>query len=294
MTEANFYAEDVKVELSRNAGATYTEITPAWTDESVDLHIGTYTIPALKNHSNDADYKIRVTYEDRSGNVMKEYVSNVMTIDTKAPIISVSYTNKDVKNVLADAEGHNRSYFNATQTATVTINEHNFVGKEVDYTIIAKDVTGKVLNADALCQKSGWTDRGDIHTMTITYPGDANYTFDVAYADLATNQATDYSEDYFTVDKTVPSGLTVTYSPSILDTALNGISYGFYNAKVRVTLTANDDIAGVHDFKYAYTKAAGVSAVNAELINQIIEEAGITYSADGRTATSTFEIPKMR
>ena len=292
VTEANFYAEDVKVELSRNAGATYTEITPAWTDESADLHIGTYTIPALKNHSNDADYKIRVTYEDRSGNAMKEYVSNVMTIDTKAPVISVSYANKDVKNVLSDAEGHNRSYFNATQTATVTINEHNFAGNEVDYTIIAKDVTGKVLNADALCQKSGWTDRGDSHTMTITYPGDANYTFDVAYTDLATNQAADYSEDYFTVDKTVPSDLTVTYSPSILDTALNGISCGFYNAKVRVTLTANDDISGVHNFKYAYTKAAGVSAVNAELINQIIEEAGITYSADGRTATSTFEIPK--
>ena len=292
VTEANFYAEDVKVELSRNAGATYTEITPSWTDESADLHIGTYTIPALKNHSNDADYKIRVTYEDRSGNAMDEYVSNVMTIDTKAPVISVSYTNKDVKNVLADVEGHNRSYFNATQTATVTINEHNFAGNEVDYTIIAKDVTGKVLNADALCQKSGWTDRGDIHTMTITYPGNANYTFDVAYTDLATNQAVDYSEDYFTVDKTVPSGMTVTYSPSILDTALNGISYGFYNAKVRVTLTANDDIAGVHDFKYAYTKAAGVSAVNAELMNQIIDESGITYSNDGRTATSAFEIPR--
>lgn len=292
VTEANFYAEDVKVELSKNAGATYTEITPAWTDEPADLHIGTYTIPALKNHKNDADYRVRVTYEDRSGNAMQEYVSDVMTIDTKNPVISVSYANQDVKNKLEDTEGHNRSYFNARQTATVTINEHNFAGNEVNYTIIAKDVTGKELNADALCQKSAWTNRGDIHTMTITYPGDANYTFDVAYTDLATNQAADYAEDYFTVDKTMPANLTVQYSPSILDTALNGTSYGFYNAKVRVTITAADDTSGVHDFQYAYTKAAGVSAVNAEMINQIIDEAGITYSDGGRTATSTFEIPR--
>ena len=298
VTEANFYKEDVVAELSRDAGTTYEDISNAvsWTDGANDLHTGTYTIPALSNHSNDADYRIRIKYEDRSGKKMNggngEYVSPIMTIDTKNPVIKVSYANQDVKNVLPDAEGHNRFYFNATQTATVTIDEHNFAGNEVNYTIIAKDVTGKVWNADALCQKSGWTDRGDIHTMTITYQGNANYTFDVEYTDLATNQAADYSEDYFTVDKTVPSGLNVTYSPSILDTALNGTTYGFYNAKVRVTLTASDEISGVHDFKYAYTKAAGVSAVNAELLNQIIEEAGIIYSADGRTATSTFEIPK--
>ena len=298
VTEANFYKEDVVVELSRDAGATYEDISNAvtWTDGAKDLHTGTYTIPALNDHSNDADYRIHIKYEDRSGNKMNggngEYVSNVMTIDTKNPVITVSYANQDVKNVLPDADGHNRSYFNATQTATVTINEHNFVGNEVNYTIIAKDVTGKVLNADALCQKSVWTDRGDIHTMTITYSGDANYTFDVAYTDLATNEAADYSEDYFTVDKTVPMNLTVQYSPSILDTALNGTTYGFYNAKVRVTITAEDETSGVHDFQYAYKKAIGVSAVNAELINQIIDEAGITYSNDGRTATSTFEIPR--
>lgn len=289
--EANFYSEDVHVEVSKNGG-DFTEVSPIWKDNSTDIHVGTYTIKASDDHSGDADYVFRVRYEDRSKNEMSTYTSDTITIDTTKPVIDVSYSNQNVKNSLCDLEEHERKYFDAAQTATVTITEHNFDANEVAFTIIAKDAAGNLLNANELNTKSAWSTNGDKHTMTITYPGDANYTFDVAYTDLATNAADDYAEDYFTVDKTAPTNLKVLYSNSILDTVLQTITFGFYNAKMTVTICAEDAISGVHDFAYSYSLASGVSAVNAELLNQAMEEAGITYS-DGRTnATIQFDIPK--
>lgn len=291
VTEANFYSEDVHVEVSKDGG-DFSEVSPIWKDNSTDVHVGTYTIKAPSDHSGDADYLFRVRYTDRSNNEMSTYTSDIITIDTIKPVINVTYSNQNVKNNINDSEGHARKYFDSTQTATVTITEHNFEASEVDFTIGAKDAAGNALNANELNTKSSWSTSGDKHTITITYPGDANYTFDVAYTDLATNAADNYAEDYFTVDKTAPTNLNVSYSNSILDTVLQAITFGFYNAKMTVTINATDNISGVHDFKYSYSLASGVSSVNAELINQAIEEAGITYT-DGRTkATTRFEIPK--
>lgn len=287
VNEANFFAEDVKVTVTKDGGAPYA-ITPSWTDESVDVHVGTYTF------SDDGDYVIHVEYTDRSTNEMKSYTSNTITIDTIAPVIDVKYTNEKCTDTLKDNEGNKRKYFDDTQTAVVTITEHNFNADEVDFSIISKDVTGKELNANALNEKSAWRvdSTGDVHTITITYPGDANYTFDVDYTDLATNKAEDYAPDYFTVDKTDPKNLTVSYSTSVLDTVLESLTFGFYNAKMTVTITADDITSGVHSFMYSYLNAAGVSGVNAELVNELIEAADIKYSNDGKTATASFEIPK--
>lgn len=291
VTEANFYPEDVHVEVSKDGG-DFNEVSPTWKDNSTDIHVGTYTIKAPIDHSGDADYVFRVRYTDRSNNEMSTYTSDIITIDTIKPVIDVTYSNQNVKNNINDADGHARKYFDSTQTATVTITEHNFEASEVDFTIGAKDAAGNTLNANELNTKSSWSTSGDKHTITITYPGDANYTFDVAYTDLATNAADNYAEDYFTVDKTAPTNLNVSYSNSILDTVLQAITFGFYNAKMTVTINATDNISGVHEFKYSYSLASGVSSVNAELINQAIEEAGVTYS-DGRTKSTTrFEIPK--
>lgn len=285
--EANFYAEDVVVKVAKNY-ETATAIVPKWIDKNVDEHVGKFTL------AEDGSYVITVEYIDKSGNTAVSYSSHEIIIDTVKPVIDISYSNKNVVNTVVDNENHNRQYFTNTQTAIVKITEHNFNADEVDFSIIAKDVAGNELNADTLSSKSTWsTDSGsDVHTMTITYPGDANYTFDIAYTDLATNVADDYAEDYFTVDKTAPTNLTVSYSKSILDTVLENLSFGFYNAKMIVTVSANDDISGVNSFLYSYVKAAGVSSNNAQLIDEVLSADDITHSNGGRTGIAKFEIPK--
>lgn len=293
VTEANFYAEDVKVYVTKD-GEAFDYGTVHWgTRDANDRTVGTMTLPAPNDHSGDGDYVITVEYLDRSGNEMVKYVSDTHTIDTVLPEINVAYQNRSVVNTLQDREEHDRRYFVDTQTAVVTITEHNFNPEDVNYDIIAQDVTGAKLELDDLVTMSEWKSQGDVHTMTITYPGDANYTFDVAYADLATNEAVDYATDYFTVDKTAPTNLRVEYSTSVLDTVLESVSFGFYNAKMTVTISADDTVSGVHSFLYSYLNAAGVSSVNAQLIDQAIAAADIRYSNNGVTATASFEIPKM-
>lgn len=291
--EANFYASDVEVKTTKNNG-TATAVTPEWSvdQNNGDIHYGKFTL------TDDGHYVVSVKYEDKSDNFDENksaYTSHEITIDTVKPVIDVDYQNEKVINTLKDSESKDRQYYDDTQTAVVTITEHNFDAAEVDFTILAKDVTGATLAVDALHTKSEWSvdSTGDVHKITITYPGDANYTFDVAYTDLATNEADDYATDYFSVDKTVPENLSVDYSTSVLDTVLESLTFGFYNAKMTVTITAEDPTSGVHSFLYSYLKAAGVSSVNAELIEQTISADSITYSADGKTATAKFEIPKM-
>lgn len=287
VNEANFYSEDVKVSVSKNGGEKKSVPDVVWSDKSTDEHIGVYTI------SGDGHYVVYVDYTDRSNNKMTSYISDTITIDTVKPVIKVDYDNKNVIEKLTDSEKHNRSYFDAKQKATITITEHNFDSKEVDLSkITAKDVTGKTLELSNLISYSSWTDKGDVHTLNITYSGDANYTFDVDYTDLANNKSDNYKPDYFTVDTKAPVVTSVSYSTSVLDTVIGNVSFGFYGTRMNVTLTATDDTSGVYGFVYNYRNASNVSGVNAELINQAIEEGSITYSADGRTATLVFNIPK--
>jgi hypothetical protein len=291
VTEENFFAEDVQVKVRKNGG-TAELITPSWTDTSVGVHVGTIVIAAAADHSNDGDYVFQVEYKDRSNNEMASYTSGTKVIDTTAPVIEVSYANTVPVNEMLDAENHTRKYFASAQTATIVITEHNFNAADARYSIVAKDVAGNTFDAGSLCSVSSWTKDGDKNTLTITYFGDANYTFDIAYTDLANLSADAYDTDYFTVDTTKPAELNITYSKSILDTVLSAVTFGFYNATATVTISATDNISGIYSMQYSYVKAAGVSGVNAELIDAVIDASDITLSNGGAVGTATFEIPR--
>ena len=278
-----------------------------WTHDG-DIH--TFEI----DYDENADYVLTVKYVDFSTNesdidandgkaVVKLYESKIVTVDKIDPVIKVEYSNADVKNTI-----DGRKYFDKQQVATITVTEHNFRADDVDVDVIAKNVIDEdvsVADFDAqLRNRDNWKHYdeegnevekavdGNVHVATITYSVDANYTFDIAYTDLAKRAAKDYTEDLFTVDKTAPTNLTVTYSePKLWDKILESITFGFYNAQMEVTITADDITTGIYHFKYSYIKSEGVSDVNAELIDEAIAAAEITYS--GATATAKFSIPKL-
>ncbi len=302
--EANFDPSVVKIEvLDGNGDAvqgwTQTDWTTVTEAGKADSHTKTVTIPA------EGDYQLKVYYQDHSMNTPVDYLSQWIVVDKTAPVIDVKYSNTDVKNTI-----ENRDYFSATQTATITIKEHNFRADDVVIKVTAKDVLNAdvlTLNADGTVKayadqgadRKSWTSyeagtwrvKDDAFIITLNYTTDANYTFDIEYQDLAKNVAADYEQDLFTVDVTAPKNLTVDYSTSVFEQIKESITFGYYNAMMTVTITAEDDTSGIYHFAYSYIKGKDVSGVNAELLDQAIKEAEITY--DGKKATATFNIPKM-
>ena len=279
VTEANFYAEDVNVYVNgvRTNPAIWNQV--GTTDEWMSGII----------LSGDGDYWVTMDYTDRSTNEMKTYQSEKIVIDTINPVVSVDYANTNVRKNVGD-----HKYFNDVQKATIQIKEHNFRADDVVAKVTAKNVSGENVKvpdyAAYLSDRSNWQKNGDVYTAHITYNADANYTFDIDYKDLALRKAADYKEDFFTVDKTAPTNLNVSYSEGVAGQTLGNVPYHYYNQMITVTISGEDETAGIEHFVYSYRNASGVSKVNAELLEAAIERAKIMQH--GNKFTATFTIPK--
>lgn len=252
--------------------------------DGTDKWEGTFTL------TDEGDYVITVNYTDKSGNVADTYTKKNITIDKTAPVVAVDY--ETMPKTVHTIDG--RAYYNANRSATVTVTEHNFRASDFEtkdllkaVNILGDEVTDYI---DYFKNEDNWEHSGNTHTIKVNFVTDANYTFDFAFVDLAKNACEDYSEDLFTVDKTAPKNLKVSYSTSVLNTVINAITFGFYDKQMTVTISADDETTGIYHFVYSYLLADGVSKVNAELINDAIKHAKITL--DGKTSTATFTIPK--
>ena len=116
-------------------------------------------------------------------------------------------------------------------------------------------------------QADKWEHDGDTHTFKTTNYVSGLYTITIDYSDLSKRTAT-YTTNEFIVDHGAPSAPEISYSKSLLDTVLGGITFGFYNPDVTVTFTSYDAFAGVDYFTWSYEKQADASSTNVARYNE--------------------------
>ncbi len=266
ITEANFFdGADVMID-----GAAFDGEWKAATDEKgkkIDnAWMNTITLIDEGNHA------VKIAYTDRSKNEMETYSSDTIVIDYTAPIISASIDT-----------GSSRKYFNQSQTVTITVTEKNFDASLANINIAERDSSGSSANGNV--SYGEWVDEGnDVHKLTITFGGDANFTLNANCRDLA-GRSDSLAEQLFTVDKTAPANMTITYSTSVLSQILSGVTFNYYDAPVTVTISAVDTTAGIESFSYQYTLNKGVSSVNKG------GSGTVAATQHGNTYTARFQVP---
>ena len=258
------------------------DLTTPFTETSEDTWVATLLF------DEDADYSWKIEYKDFSGNAAGTF-TDAFTIDKIKPVMSISYDNNDVANT---------DHYKADRTATVQITEHNFRQNDIIVkSISAVDIQGNPVDYSkdyqTLLRTGTWESEGNTHTITIPFDVDARYSFEIVYADMAANDESASITDEFCVDKLAPAkdSLKVSYSTSVIDTILETITFGFYQAPVTVTIEADDSISGIDYFTYSYTVSAGESSTNVGKSNVVIPTGEITYSDNGKHAKATFDIP---
>lgn len=176
------------------AKAAGSDLSQSPTDAITYEYSKDMTLSASSNNENDI--KVTAEYTDNTGHTGK--TEAFYNIDVTKPTITVEYDLEDPVD---------ERFFRQARTAKVTIRERNFDKDDVEFTIT--NTAGKMPSI------SGWESSGSgdsaKHVCYVTFYADGDYTFTVAFQDLAGNEA-DYDRvDNFTIDQTKPV-LHVTYN----------------------------------------------------------------------------------
>lgn len=177
------------------------------------------------------DVKISVYAEDWSANSVTSQ-PQTLKVDNKAPIVSFSFDKSDV---------HNGKYYKNDKTLTITVDERNF---DESYLPRVTSTTGGGYSI------SGWSHNGELHTATVTFSGDSDYTVSYDCYDLAGNKSNTENLEEFTVDKTVPV-IKVSYNNN---SAQNG---NYYKEARTATITVTEHNFDPSKITVSTTASAG-------------------------------------
>ena len=189
VTDRNFDPDQVRFDITNTDGTSAS--IGGWSSSSNIGVSDEATTTCRVSFPADGDYTFTLGCTDLAGNGTEYGQTDEFTIDKTVPEIEVSYDNNSAAN---------GEYYNEERTATIRIHEHNFNASDVQAAITAS-LEGQGISAPSV---GGFSGSGDVHTATVTYDTDGDYTFDIEYTDMAGNVAEDYTPDSFTVDLTAP------------------------------------------------------------------------------------------
>lgn len=258
-------ADTEKRSFRQEAGETLTD------EQSVEIvnEVSLKGLTLSSDSNNENDVTVYANYIDNAGH--EGHVEQLYNIDVTVPVITVEYDLNDPSN---------ERFYNQTRTATVTIRERNFDADDVKFTITNTD--------GAMPSVSGWSSSGSgddtKNVCNVVFSADGDYTFTVAFEDMAGNKAEYDRVDEFTIDRTAPE-LTVTYDN-------NQSMNEYYYAQGR---TATIDILE-HNFDPSLVDivttadGAGAPSVSGWSRNGDHNVATVSFHADG---DYTFDISGM-
>lgn len=270
VTERNFNAEDVNVTITNTDGVIPS--ISGWTKTEGNGNLDDTKWSTTVTYSADGDYTFDISYTDLADNACTgaQYGGSTapteFTVDKTIPVVAVSYSNNNARN---------EKYFAAPRTATVTITEHNFDVNRVEFTQSA------VLNGtNVAIPAASWTNNGDVHTATIAFDRDGDYTFDVTVRDMAANDSGEanfgnsVAGKDFVIDQTIEK-------PSI-----GGVENGkAYKSDVIPTISFADVNYESYEVKLVRTR---MGEKNVDVTDQFIK--GVTEQSQGGTGSyDTFE-----
>lgn len=154
--------------------------------------VGTDTWQATMMFTDDGDYQV-------NGINVQDLVGRSATVTT--PEFTIDKTNPTMQVTFDNNNASNGKYYSAARTATISITEHNFSPDLIKITPTANGGNGAEVGQPSI---SGWSASGDVHTATVTFPGQGVYGLSVEGQDLATNAMTPYTAPEFVVDTIKP------------------------------------------------------------------------------------------
>lgn len=218
-----------------------------------------YTLQLGVDAGADITYgAMRFSCTDPAGNTGKGRPElSAVTIDKIAPVITASYNagGTDVTGRIGTSEDA-PFYTQNDVTARFTVKDTNFAPGTVKASVTSKDSHGNDTGSYSLGDMSdGWSENGSSFTKQLpVFTKDANYSISMEVEDLAGNKAPTYTDHFFTVDKTSPTGRITVHSDdgnkSYTGFSGSAVFDSVSGRTITVTRSASDNTSGVASVMY--------------------------------------------